>query len=139
VTIEPSPDPQVGRAAGGLVWWRSRGAWRIALVHRPRYDDWSLPKGKLEPGESWRDAALREVREETGCGVRVIGYAGLAAYLVAGRPKVVLYWNMEREGECAFQAGREIDGLEWLSRRAAIARLSHPAERELLRRNRPPR
>ncbi len=134
--IDASPDPEVVRAAGGLVWWRSESGLRLALVHRPKYDDWSFPKGKLEQGESWKQAALREVREETGCNVRVMAFAGAVCYLAKGRPKVVMYWNMERIGDCSFQPGREIDRLEWFSRREAMKRLNHPSLRKLLNENR---
>lgn len=130
--IDSSIDPRVIRAAGGIVWKGPRQQRRLAIVHRPKYDDWSLPKGKLEPGESWQQAAIREVREEAGCLVRVTGFAGLTSYLVDGRPKVVLFWNMEQMGPDGFRPGNEVDRLLWVSREEALARLDHPAERRLL-------
>lgn len=133
VIIDPSADPEVIRAAGGIVWWRSGRQVRLAVVHRPKYDDWSLPKGKLQAGESWEAAALREVREETGCEARVIDFAGVVCYLVAGRPKVVLFWNMERTDGAFLEATEEVDRVEWLSFDDALGRLQHPAERRLLR------
>ena len=114
------------------MWWRSPRGLQLALVHRPKYDDWSLPKGKLEPGETWLGAAIREVREETGCEVLVKGFAGITSYVVRGRPKMVLFWNMERVGDCDFVPAREVDQLLWLSRRRALETLHHPAERTLL-------
>jgi ADP-ribose pyrophosphatase YjhB (NUDIX family) len=66
----------VVRAAGGLLWREDPSGPRIALVHRPRRSDWSLPKGKLDDRESWEEAALREVQEETGCEARITGFAG---------------------------------------------------------------
>jgi 8-oxo-dGTP diphosphatase len=135
VTVDRSADPEVIRAAGGIVWWRSGRRLRLALVHRPKYGDWSLPKGKLQAGESWQAAALREVREEIGCEARLMDFAGAVCYLVGGRPKVVLFWNMER-GNGAFEPTPEVDRVEWLSRRDALAKLQHPAERRLLRESR---
>lgn len=132
MNIDSSADPIVIRAAGGLVWWRGPNGLQLALVHRPKYDDWSLPKGKLEPGESWMQAALREVWEETGCEVRIAGFAGTTSYLVGGRAKVVLFWNMERIGDCNFVPAKEVDRLLWLSRPRALEMLDHPAERDLL-------
>ncbi|MCP5115381.1 MAG: NUDIX hydrolase [bacterium] len=132
MNIDASPNPSVIRAAGGLVWWLTERGPRLALVHRPKYDDWSLPKGKLEPGESWLEAAVREVAEETGCEVRVAGFAGTISYLVKGRAKTVLFWNMERVGDCNFTPAQEVDQLLWLSRGKALELLHHPAERTLL-------
>ena len=130
--IDPTPDPEVIRAAGGLVWWRTARGMQLALIHRPRYGDWSLPKGKLEPGETWLEAATREVREETGCDVRVTGFAGTVSYVVKGRAKVVMFWHMERVGDCAFEPSKEVDQTIWLSRRRAARLLQHPGERLLV-------
>ena len=77
-------------------------------------------------------AAMREVREETGCEVRIAGFAGITSYLVGGRAKVVLFWNMERVGDCHFTPAKEVDRLLWLSRRRALETLHHPAERDLV-------
>ena len=137
VRIDPTPDPAVIRAAGGLLWWRATGEDRVALIHRPEYDDWSFPKGKLEPGETWLEAAAREVNEETGCELTVAVFAGAISYLVRDRPKIVLFWNMERAGECAFQPSKEVDRLEWLNRAEAMARLDHRQDRWLLSENSP--
>jgi 8-oxo-dGTP diphosphatase len=134
--IDSASDPMVHRAAGGIVWWQDGRVRRLAVIHRPKYRDWSLPKGKLEAEESWRETAVREVREETGCEITVGDFAGQICYLVKGRPKVVLYWNMERTGECSFTPNREVDRVEWLSRSEALKRLAHPAERRLLNENR---
>jgi 8-oxo-dGTP diphosphatase len=135
--IDPSADALVVKAAGGLVWWTDGRVRRVAVIHRPKYKDWSLPKGKLEPGESWQQAAQREVLEETGCEVALSEFAGPICYVVRRKPKIVLYWNMERVGECRFQPNKEVDRLEWLPRREALSRLDHPAERRLLNENRP--
>ncbi len=134
----PAPDAEVVRAAGGLLWWRRNRKVLLAVVHRPKYDDWSLPKGKLEKGETWQEAALREIREETGCEARILGFAGVLGYVARGKPKLVVYWHMERlEGECS-GATHEVDEVEWLSRTEAIRRLSHAGERRLLNETRSP-
>ena len=104
----------------------------IVVIHRPRYDDWSLPKGKLKVGESWEPAALREVLEETGYRATITSFAGPITYLVNGRPKVVLFWNMQVEDDMSFQASREVDAREWLSARAAYGRLAYAVERQLI-------
>jgi 8-oxo-dGTP pyrophosphatase MutT (NUDIX family) len=88
--------PQVSvRAAGGVVWRNLPAGVEVVLVHRPKYDDWALPKGKLEPGETDEEAALREVREETGLSCRLGTELPSTTYTDAqGRPKLVRYWSM---------------------------------------------
>jgi len=86
------------KAAGGLLWRRTPEALKILLVNRSRYGDWTLPKGKLKPGESWLEAALREVKEETGHNVRTLSFAGAIAYLTENGPKIVRFWNMTVSG-----------------------------------------
>lgn len=121
------------RAAGGLVWRRGPGGVpAVLLVHRPAYDDWSFPKGKLEPGEADPQGALREVREETGMRCRLGPYLGSLSYRDRkGRPKVVRYWAMEPEGG-RFVPTREIDRIRWLSPDRAAEALSHGQDRRLL-------
>ena len=125
-------EPEV-RAAGGLV-VRDRGAGaEVAIVHRPRYDDWSLPKGKLEPGEAWEDAALREVEEETGMRCRLGEELDPASYQDRkGRDKVVRYWLMEPENDTDFVPNDEVDQLRWLAPAEALELLSYPHDRELV-------
>ncbi|MGE5636423.1 MAG: NUDIX hydrolase [Nocardioidaceae bacterium] len=116
-------------AAGGVV---VRGG-HVAVVHRPKYDDWSLPKGKLDPGESFEEAALREVEEETGLRCRLGRELPSASYRDAkDRPKLVRWWLMEPLGG-DFTPTREIDELRWLSPADAAALLSYGHDRELLR------
>ncbi|MEU0808168.1 NUDIX hydrolase [Streptomyces sp. NPDC005970] len=124
------------RAAGCVLWRRSPrdGRPEIALVHRPRYDDWSHPKGKLKPGEEPLDGALREVLEETGV-VCVPGAAlPTVRYLAKGRPKEVDYWAAEAAGvaEAAFVPNDEVDLLAWLPPDAARERLTHDHDRVLV-------
>lgn len=132
-TGEPS-DMRVIRAAGGLIWRHTPDGPRVAVIHRGRYGDWSLPKGKLQGSESWHEAALREVKEETGCDVRITGPAGAACYEVNGSAKLVLFWSMVSVGECRFQPSEEVDRLEWLRPDEALRRLNYLQERKLLAR-----
>lgn len=121
------------KASGGVVWRRAGGGIEVALVHRPRYDDWSFPKGKLDRGESWEDAALREVEEEIGLRCRLGHELPPTSYHDnKGRPKVVRYWMMEPlEGE--FVPSDEVDEVRWLSPPDADRLLSYAHDRELLR------
>src|SRR5580658_9966007 len=103
------------RAAGAVVWRDAGAGTEIALVHRPKYDDWTIPKGKCEPGEHVLLTAVREVAEETGQQVTLGRRLSPSHYEVEGRPKRVDYWA----GECgdpgaAFVPGDEIDELAWL-------------------------
>ena len=121
------------QAAGGLVWREVDGDRRIAVVHRPRYDDWSFPKGIVEKGETWERAALREVGEETGCKARLIAFVGCNCYQVGEQPKVVLFWQMEALEEGFYPLHKEVDRLVWLSPDEALELLSYENERILLR------
>jgi len=115
-------------AAGGLV----RRDGKIAVVHRPRYDDWSLPKGKLDEGEDFEEAALREVREETGLVCRIERHLGDTSYHDRkDRPKLVRYFEMSCEsGE--FAANEEVDELRWLTPGEATDLLTYDFDRELV-------
>jgi 8-oxo-(d)GTP phosphatase len=130
------------RAAGGVL-WRTANASRsdvnveVAIIHRPRYDDWSIPKGKLVPGESDLEGAIREVTEETGYRVQIRRPLGEVTYQKnsGGEPrtKTVRYWSMHAEGGM-FSPSREVDQLRWLSVDEAIKVLSHERDRDLIRR-----
>lgn len=113
------------RAAGAVVWRSADGGPEVALVHRPKYNDWTLPKGKSEPGEHVLATAVREVAEETGCRVTLGRRLSPARYLVDGRPKQVDYWAARCQEQVEFVPGREIDDLAWLPAAAAAARLSY--------------
>jgi 8-oxo-dGTP diphosphatase len=121
------------RASGGVVWRPGAdGSPLVALVHRPRYDDWSLPKGKLDRGEHPLAAAVREVAEETG--VRAVPQLRLPQirYLRDGRPKVVDYWAMMAEAITTFQPNSEVDGLAWAPVTEAVDRLTYAHDADLV-------
>jgi 8-oxo-dGTP pyrophosphatase MutT (NUDIX family) len=120
-------------AAGGLVWDKRESTPRLAVIHRPKHDDWSLPKGKQQPREPLLETARREVAEELGCQFRVDTFGGVACYMKGGRPKVVLYWNMTRLDDERFRPNAEVDQMEWLPPEEALARLTHATERDLVR------
>ena len=122
------------RAAGGLVLrGGTAGEPEVALVHRPKYDDWSFPKGKLKEGETHETAALREVQEETGLRCSLDREVESLRYRdSAGRPKVVRYWTM-RPIEGHFRATKEIDQMRWTVLGEAIDLLTHDHDRDLLR------
>jgi 8-oxo-dGTP diphosphatase len=123
---------KVIRAAGGLLWRKGQAGYEIAIVHRPRYDDWSFPKGKLHNGETWLQAALREVKEETGYTVEVVGFAGAVSYDTLKGPKVVCFWHMRPIGEPGQPLDDEVSQVVWLPFKAALARLQYPLEKALL-------
>ncbi|MEU7427892.1 NUDIX hydrolase [Streptomyces sp. NPDC040750] len=132
------------QAAGCVLWRRSpvAGGLEICLVHRPKYDDWSHPKGKLKPGEEPLAGALREVAEETGCAAEPDGELPTLRYPANGRPKEVRYWAAEAVSG-HFTPNDEVDRVLWLSPAAARDRLTQPRDRELveafLRMSAPPR
>ena len=115
------------RAAGGVV--LRDGA--LLLVHRPEYDDWTFPKGKLDPGESWEDAARREVEEETGLDCEPGEEVGRSFYADSrGRSKEVRYFRMEPGGEA--EPRNEVDDVRWVPLEDAPAALSYERDRELV-------
>lgn len=132
--IEPkrAPDDLV-RAAGGIVWRISkRGRLEVAVCHRPHREDWTFPKGKLDEGESYEEAALREVFEETGLVCRLEDFVGTTQYVHRkGQPKVVAYWLMSvKRGK--FAPNDEVDELRWLPPAKARELLTFPHDAELL-------
>jgi 8-oxo-dGTP diphosphatase len=115
-------------AAGGVVVRDGK----VLLVHRPRYDDWTLPKGKLDEGESFEDAALREVEEETGLRCTLGRELPGTMYMVGDRPKIVRYWLMEPESETPFVPNGETDELRWVTPDEAKILLSYDRDRDVL-------
>jgi 8-oxo-dGTP pyrophosphatase MutT (NUDIX family) len=125
--------PEV-EAAGAVVWRVGPdGSIEVALIHRPKYDDWSFPKGKLLPGESLADAAAREVAEETGFRCRVGEVIGIQRYRDSrARSKAVTYWLMEWV-EGRFDPSDEVDRLRWVPVVEAERMLTYDRDLELLR------
>jgi len=118
------------QAAGGVV---LADDGRVVLVHRPRYDDWTLPKGKLDGGESFEDAALREVEEETGLRCRLVRELPSVEYQDAqGRPKIVRYWLMEVEADLGFVPGDEVDEVRSLPVDEALQLLTYDRDHDVL-------
>jgi 8-oxo-dGTP diphosphatase len=121
------------QAAGCVLWRRSPvdGGLEVCLVHRPKYDDWSWPKGKLKRGEDPLAGALREVAEETGYAAEPGAVLPTLRYLANGRPKQVRYWAAEAVSG-HFTPNTEVDRILWLPLTAARSRLTQPRDRDLL-------
>lgn len=135
--MDVSGSPVV-RAAGGLVTRPAGdGSLEVLVVHRPRYDDWSLPKGKAEPGERDEDTARREVEEETGYRCTLGEELPTVRYVDRhGRDKQVRFWHMTTapDGpEAPWLPNDEVDDRRWISRSVAATLLTYDADRELLR------
>jgi len=125
-------------AAGGIVVDDKLGVRRVLLVHRPRYDDWSFPKGKLDPGETVEQAALREVNEETGLECHILRELAVTQYRYRTRnkgrlkPKSVHYFLMEPLNRVIKAPVEEVDLAEWLEIEEARKRLTYIQDRKLL-------
>ncbi|MGW6641360.1 hydrolase [Streptomyces sp. A244] len=128
-----TPKDTTVQAAGCVLWRRSRatGVPELCLVHRPKYDDWSWPKGKLKRGEEALTGALREVAEETGCRAVPGPELSTQRYRANGRPKKVRYWAAEAVS-CAFSPTSEVDRVLWLTPAAARERLTQSHDRPLV-------
>jgi 8-oxo-(d)GTP phosphatase len=128
---EPVPVTRAIHAAGAVVWRPATNGIDVLLVHRPKYDDWSLPKGKREPGEHILLTAVREVGEETSVRPVLGPRLRTAEYLVNGRPKRVDYWSaLSRGNEAA--PSHEVDAVAWLSLPQALGRLSYPHDADVI-------
>ena len=118
------------RAAGGVV--EHDGL--VCVIHRPRYEDWSLPKGKLEPGEAWEAAAVREVWEETGLTARCGDELTPHEYVDRkGRPKVVRWYRMSVDEVAPFMHNAEVDERRWVTPAEAERLLDYEHDRALVR------
>lgn len=121
-------------AAGGVIWRRDiEGEVEVLLVHRPRYDDWSLPKGKLEEGEALISCAYREVLEETGLSIKLGPYVGAVEYFVPDGLKRVDYWSASLvEDKSSFHPNEEVDQIIWLDLQSAAFRATRESDKEIL-------
>lgn len=122
----PAPDASGGRAEGSRL--------TIAIVHRPRYDDWSLPKGKLDPGESLAAAAVREIHEETGVEARLGPWLRDVRYAVADGRKFVRFWAAQARTPADFTPNHEVDELRWVTPDVAKSLLSYAHDADVVAR-----
>ena len=123
------------KAAGAILWRRTvNEEIEVALVHRPKYDDWTFPKGILEKDETYLMCAYREVREETGCSAHFGRYLGAVTYLESGAKKLVKYWAAQSKNPSTkFQANAEIDAIEWVTPKEAKGFLTYQDDRKLMK------
>lgn len=128
---KPSPTGII-IAAGGILAKKTPQGVKIAVIHRPKYDDWCLPKGKINEKEAIREAAEREVYEETKCKAKITALAGTSAYYVDKMLKTVWYFHMDLVHEDKFVEGKEVDDLLWLTPEDALEKLTHKEERDLV-------
>ncbi len=138
MATSPAPiapvDPPVIKAAGGILQRSTPRGDEVMLVYRKRHLDWTLPRGKVKDGESFQEAAMREVLEGTGCSCRIGNYLGTISYSDNGVPKVVLFWKMTLMEDRGVRTNDEIGEAVWLQIPAAIERLTHTQEKTLLSR-----
>lgn len=132
VPVDPNAEfERTTLAAGAILWRGNPAAPEVALIHRPHYDDWSLPKGKVDPGESLPATVARELWEETGYHVKLGKLVGKVTYPVQGRTKVVYYWLAQvLSGE--FTANEEADELVWMPIAEARERVTYKLDEDVL-------
>jgi 8-oxo-dGTP diphosphatase len=133
MAIAPAELPVI-KAAGGILLRSTPRGEEVMIVYRSRYQDWTLPKGKLRDGESFPEAALREVEEETGCSCRLGTYLGAISYAYNGVPKVVMFWKMAVMEEKPLAGNEEISEAAWMPVASAMQRMTHAQEKSLLAR-----
>jgi 8-oxo-dGTP pyrophosphatase MutT (NUDIX family) len=123
---------RVVKAAGGVV-LKGKKTPKVLVVHRPKYDDWSLPKGKLNRGESWEAAAVREVLEETNVQAQIVDTLNPTSYWIKNRPKVVVWYLMEVVKEPRFKPNSEVDQVVWVPLDEARKLLTYRDERTVVK------
>jgi len=127
-----SPRAPVILAAGGVLYRGAATGEEVLVIHRKRYGDWTLPKGKLKNDEQFVVAALREVEEETGWVASVDKYVGAIGYEVEGVPKAVLFWRMTPVEQKEIEDREEVAEAVWMPVHVAVQRLSHPDEKAVV-------
>lgn len=120
-------------AAGGVLWREFPEGRKLVLVHRHRYNDWSLPKGKSDEGEELAETALREVEEETGCSAKMGDFIQVVIYPVKKRQKEVHYWQMKFLSDGGPIDEDEVAELGWFSLEEALEKLTYESEKDVLR------
>ncbi|HUG07646.1 MAG TPA: NUDIX hydrolase [Acidimicrobiia bacterium] len=125
---------RVIQAAGGLVFRETaKGKLKVLVAHRPRYDDWGLPKGKADPGETPEETAVREVLEETGFHCRIVAPVGVTRYRIDGGVKEVSWFAMRPLPDSpGFEKNREVDEIRWLNRKRAKELCDYESDRQLI-------
>jgi 8-oxo-dGTP diphosphatase len=132
--MQPPKEFRTILAAGGVLWRVRNSVREVAVIYRERWGgEWSLPKGKLEKGETFEEAAVREVLEETACRAEIEDFLAAVDYRVKGRPKVVLFYAMRLVEERSFSPNDEIQALDWIAPEGAFEQLTHEKERDVLR------
>ena len=129
----PDQPVKIVAASGGLIWRQDSKGRELIVIYRRRHQDWTLPKGKVRPSESWLQCAIREVREETGFEVEVESHAGWVCYDTGDVTKVVRFWNMRPIGDSQFESSEEVMSVHWMTSEEAVKRLDHEGERLLIR------
>jgi len=120
-------------AAGGLIWRNNKGCRELLVVHRPKYNDWTLPKGKLKKSEGLKAAAIRESREESGYRVATQDFAGTLSYAIDIGLKVVTFWHMKTTGNSKFKPNKEIDKTKWIPVKQPEQYLTHKIESDFVK------
>ncbi|MGH8924138.1 MAG: NUDIX hydrolase [Acidimicrobiia bacterium] len=126
------PQPDIVIAAGGVVLRPTPDGPEVLVIHRQRYDDWTLPKGKSDPGEEPEQTALREVKEETGVEARLISTISQSQYTVEGGEKLVHWFAMRASRSTDFQPNEEVDTVLWMGLDEAMAKLTYAREKDIL-------
>lgn len=127
----PTPN-KIITAAGGLIEARDDEVLTIAVIHRDRYDDWTLPKGHVEEGETIEEGAIREVEEETGCRGEIIEIVRPLSYLVKKQPKIVVFYRMALVERGELKPNDEVSMVKWMTPADAVSQLTHRIERRLI-------
>src|SRR5713226_4363065 len=125
-------DAPVVKAAGGILQRSTSRGDEVMVVYRKLHQDWTLPKGRVNEGESFEEAALRQVQFSTGCSCQLGRYLGTISYSDAGIPRVASFWRMSLLQQRPLDENEEIGEATWLPIASAIERLSHPQEKALL-------